>query len=335
MVSHEELLQHYTELVEEGVASYFQSHMREYDYHPFMARVYSQMAEYLGRGGKRLASASTLIAYKGYTGSLDERIKEVAVGIEMYRHSILAHDDLVDRDDHRRGGRALHKLHDGRLGEAVAIFAGNMMYALALEIFMNSGFGEDLKQRVVKLFTREYAEVNESQILDVHFEGAKPTEGEWYSMAAKRAASLFKSTILAGAVFGEAGERDILTLREAAENIGYAFDIQDDIIGTFASEEQYGRPVGGDVALRKKPLHVVYALERSTEEEARILEGGDIKGAMDVIRSTGGLDMAKTRSREHAAKARELLKKTSMDAESKEFFYGFIEYVSESLEWYV
>ncbi len=333
-MSHAELLQKYTKLVEESMESYLRSHRGEYAYHPFMKKVYSQIEEYIGRKGKRLASASTLITYTGYTGSLDERIKEVAVGVEIYRHSILAHDDLVDRDDYRRGGKALHKLHDDRLGEAVAIFAGNMMYALALEIIMNSGFEEALKHRVVRLFLLEYAGVNESQILDVYFEGAKPDEKEWYSMAAKRAASLFKATILAGAIFSGAGEDELRTLEDAAENIGYAFDIQDDIIGTFATKEQYGRPVGGDVDFRKKPLHVVYALERSTKEEAEILEGGDIERAKEVIKSTGGLERAKKRSKKHAEKAKELIRKTTMDVESKDFFSGLIDYVSESLEWY-
>ncbi len=334
-MGHEEELQRYTEMVDGELSAYFKSNAGEYGYHPFIKKLYSQITEYVCRSGKRLASTSTLIAYKGYKGSLDERIKEVSVGVELYRHSILAHDDLVDLDAFRRGGRSLHKLHKGRLGEAVAIFAGNMMYALALDVFLNSRFREDLKQRVARLFAREYADVNESQILDAYFEDKEPGEKEWYAMAAKRAASLFKATILAGAVFGGAEEAELAILSGVAENIGYAFDIQDDIIGTFASEKQYGRPVGGDIALRKKPLHLVCALEKCTKKEAKVLKGSDLKAAREVIRSTGGLDMAKARSREHAAKARGLIAETAMDAKSKEFFSGFIEYVTESLEWYV
>jgi len=333
-MSHEELLQEYTELVEDSMASYLSSRRSGSDYHPFMKKIYSEVEEYVGRKGKRLASASTMITYKGYTGSLDEKIKEVAVGVEIYRHSILVHDDLVDRDDHRRGGKALHKLHDERLGVAVAIFSGNMMNAMALEIILNSSFRDDLKQRVLSLFAREYGGVNESQILDVYFEGVRPDEKEWYSMAEKRAASLFKATILTGAIFAGAGEEELSILGEASANIGYAFDIQDDIIGTFATEEQYGRPTGGDIAFGKKPLHMVYALENSNEDEARILEGENLEKAMGVIRSTGGLEKAKMRSREHAAKAKELIAKTAMDDKSKEFFSGFIDYASESLEWY-
>lgn len=333
-MDHEETLARYTDLVDEAVASYFKSHKREYGYHRFMDRLYSQIEEYVGRKGKRLASVSALIAYSGYKGSLDAKIREVAVGIELYRHAILAHDDLIDRDDFRRGGPALHKLHKGRLGEATAVFAGNIMYALALEVFLNSGFSAELRERVVSLFAREYANVNESQILDIYFEGAEPDEKEWYAMAAKRAASLFKATILAGAILSGAAEDDLAILSRAAENIGYAFDIQDDIIGMFASEEQYGRPIGGDAALGKKPLHVVYALEKCTTKQAKMMKKGDPNEVKRIIISTGGLDRAKARSREHAAKARRLIARTSMDAEAKEFFSGFITYVAESLDWY-
>jgi geranylgeranyl diphosphate synthase type I len=334
-MAYEELLEKYTELVEEAITTFFHTHGKGQKYHSFVSRVYAGLEEYIGRKGKRLASTSTLITYKGYNGSLDERIKEIAVGVELYRHSILAHDDLVDRDDYRRGGVALHQLYDGRLGEAIAIFAGNLMYALALEIFMNSGFDEDLRHRVITLFARKYVEVNESQILDTYFEKIEPSEDEWYTMADKRAASLFRATILTGAIFGGADEGDILTLDEAARNIGYAFDIQDDIIGTFASDEQYGRPVGGDIALGKKPLHMVYALERASDKESDVLRGRDLDRVRDIIRSTGGLDRAKARSKEHAEKAKSLIDETGMDAEARAFFSEFVDYVSESLEWYV
>jgi geranylgeranyl diphosphate synthase type II len=86
--------------------------------------------------------------------------------------------------------------------------------------------------------------VNESQVLDLLFEYKTPDVNEWYVMASKRAASLFKASLLVGAVLADASEKDLRLLGEAAEHIGYCFDIQDDIIDTFASEEQYGRRPG-------------------------------------------------------------------------------------------
>ena len=68
--------------------------------------------------------------------------------------------------------------------------------------------------------------------------------------------------MLTGALLATASVKDMELLEGAAKHIGYAFDIQDDIIDTFASEEQYGRVPCGDIGKRKKPLHVILAWKR-------------------------------------------------------------------------
>jgi len=83
-------------------------------YHPFMAEVYSSLEAFVLRKGKRLASCSTLLTYKGYTNNIDERILRFSVGIELYRHCILVHDDLVDGDELRRGEKTLHRIFSGK-----------------------------------------------------------------------------------------------------------------------------------------------------------------------------------------------------------------------------
>jgi geranylgeranyl pyrophosphate synthase len=60
-------------------------------------------------------------------------------------------------------------------------------------------------------------------------------------------------------------------IEESAVNMGYSFDIQDDIIDTFAQEEQYGRHPCGDIILGKKPLHVIYALNSADKNQSRAL----------------------------------------------------------------
>ena len=180
-------------------------------------------------------------------------------------------------------------------------------------------------------------------MLDLLFEYKKPDVEEWRAMASTRAAALFRTTILAGAILGEAPEGDLDLLREAAAHVGYAFDIQDDIIDTFASEEQYGRPPGGDLVRGKKPLHVVYAMKLADEEDLKTLRGlvgkrgltrEELEAARRVIRETGALDAAKDESRRHAEAAKELIAKTSMGDETKEFFSSFISYIGQSLDWY-
>lgn len=341
-MSHEELLDEYTALIEEQLAPYLNELCKGgKEYHPFIGEVYEAISEFVLRKGKRLASSSTLMVYKGYAGELDEKILKVGLGVELYRHGILIHDDLVDRDEYRRGGKTFHRIFDkdDRYNDGMALFTGNILFSLALKSILDSGFSSEKIKDVLDLFVGDYLAVNESQILDLDFEYRKPDEGEWYVMASKRASSLFHATILTGAVLGSASEKDLRLLEEASRNIGYSFDIQDDIIGTFASEEEYGRPAGGDLSYWKKPLHMVYTLKLAKKEEVREIEeaiGGreEVERIREIIRSSGALDRAKEKSKEHAAKAIELISQTGLDRPTKDFFSGFIDYVAGSLDWY-
>ncbi len=335
-------------MIEERIKEFFSSSVIEAgSYHPFIGRAYMRMEDFILRRGKRLASCSTLLTYKGYKGKLDDEIIRVCVGVELYRHSILIHDDMVDMDDMRRGEKTVHELFkedfDRRFGGGTAVFLGNIAHGLAMHSIANSGFNEEKVSKMLALLSRGVTEVNESQILDLLFEYKDVDISEWSTMASKRAASLFKVSILMGALSAGATERETRILEEAASNMGYAFDIQDDIIDTYAEEKKYGRSPCGDISLGKKPLHVIHALNSMNREKSRTLKGllskeklslREIDTIRTVIRESGGLEKAKETSKEHAEKAKALFAKTSLQSDVKDFFYNVIDYIKESLDWY-
>jgi geranylgeranyl pyrophosphate synthase len=343
----ENLLDHYSLLIEQKLESYFSDVIESAkNYHQFIAKLYDNIREYSLRKGKRLASCSALLSYKGYTGKIDESILNVCVGIELYRHCILVHDDLVDKDMFRRGGKSFHKLftiYDRRFGEGVAVFTGDLIFSLALKCISKSGFPIEKVDKALSLLIEGYSEVNESQILDLLFEYTNPDVNEWSKMAHKRAASLFRAAILIGAILGDAPDCDIEWLKEAATNIGYSFDIQDDIIDTFATKEQYGRKPGGDLIRGKKPLHIILMLQRVSKDGLELLDNiinkryitnHELETIKQVIRESEALKFAKEESKRHAEFAKNLIAKTSMNYEIKNFFFSFINYIEESLDWY-
>ena len=338
------VLDRYGAIIEEDLKSRLDEMVRDgQKYHPFLADVYDATREFVQRGGRRLSACSTLIVYQGFTGQIDERIVRVCSGIELYRHSILIHDDIVDAEEKRRGGDTLHKTiargFDERFGVASAMFAGNILYAQAIECLMQSGFEQDKLVDAAKLLAAEFRAVNESQILDMLFEYKDPDVKEWEVMAGRRAASLFKASMLVGAILASATEKDRERLHIAAKHIGFAFDIQDDIIDTFATEEQYGRVPCGDIGKRKKPLHVILALQKEKRLAAimqveRCLNGAEIKYVQSLIRDCGALDEAKSFSREHADQAEKMIARTGLNQDAKDFFISFIRFVDQSLDWY-
>ena len=350
-MSWEKTLDKYGTMIEERLRTFLDENVKEAgDYHPFIENVYSDIEEFVLRKGKRLASCSTLLTYKGYTGEVDEKILKVCVGVELYRQAILVHDDLVDMDNTRRGGSTLHKKFmnrysscDKRFGDGTAVFAGNIVYALAIRAMMESGFPQEAVNMVVRLTSEGYQDVNESQILDLLFEQKDVSVDEWTVMASKRAATLFIVTLFTGAILAGAPEDDLSLLSEAAESMGYSFDIQDDIIDSFAKKEDYGRSSCLDISKNKKPLHIVHALhskDPKTSEALNSLLGKQFLSveekelARNLLRESGGLDAAKQESKKYAKQARALITKTSLTEDVKEFFNSFILYIEESLNWY-
>lgn len=350
-MSWEITLEKYSKIIEEYLRNFLDKAKKDAkNYHPFIENIYNDIQEFILRKGKRLASCSTLLIYKGYSGKIDDNILRICIGIELYRHAILVHDDLVDLDVSRRGGSTLHKKfmnsyspYDNRFGDSVAVFAGNIIYSLANQAILDSNFPPDLINNVLRLSSIAYRDVNESQILDLLFEQKDVPVDEWNIMASKRAATLFKVTLLTGAILAVAPENDFQLLEKAAENLGYSFDIQDDIIDSFAKKEEYGRSTCLDISKNKKPLHIIYALnseDLQKTEALRCLLGkqflsfGEKDLAKQLIKETGGLNKAKQDSKQYANQARNLILQTELSEDVKEFFNSFIHYIEESLEWY-
>ncbi|MEM2123418.1 MAG: polyprenyl synthetase family protein, partial [Candidatus Bathyarchaeia archaeon] len=98
-----EELKTYEQLIEDRILSIMEEEREKASkYHPFIERLYGDIEEFILRRGRRIASCSTLITYKGFKGSVDEEILSICAAIELYRHSILVHDDLADSDESRR-----------------------------------------------------------------------------------------------------------------------------------------------------------------------------------------------------------------------------------------
>ena len=347
-MSWETSVNQYGGIIEERLRLFFKDQItKAQTYHPLMAEVIKKLEQYILRKGKRLASASVLLTYKGYREAIDDQILQVCMAMELYRHCILIHDDIVDADESRRGGPTLHisygAKHDDRFGLGTALFTGNIAFSLALQAILEAKLPPDQVQRVLLLFSRGFQAVNESQILDLSFEYTQPTTSEWGTMAAKRAASLFSVALVTGATLAGADAQEQKLLAEAATHMGYAFDIQDDIIDTFAQEREYGKPPGRDISLGKKPLHIICALTSENRELCRTVRSllgnksigpEEMTMIREVIIKSGGLETAKDLSRHHASQAQTLLHQTHLSPDIKAFFDALISYIVNSLEWY-
>lgn len=312
---------------------------RSLEYHDFIAGLYESMLEFVARGGKRMASYATVLVAEGYGIQNSDSLQAACEAVELYRHSILVHDDLVDGDDLRRGRPTIHRsyseMRDDRLGLGAAVFCGNILYCLALDRALGSVEPRGAALEVVGELARANLEVNESQALDLYMEGRPSGVDEWTAMASRRAASLFRATLkIGGIVAGQRG--DLESLEKAGERLGYLFDIQDDIIDTLAGREEYGRNPGSDLKTLKRPLHIILAHERAGVRGREILESpmADLGEVRRILRETGAFEEAWAVAEKRGSEAMELIDGTGLSEGAKGDFRSLLAYMRESLDWY-
>lgn len=215
--------------------------------------------------GKRLRPILCLAACE-VAGAPPERALGFACAVEMVHTASLIHDDLpaLDNDDLRRGQPTCHK----RFGEAVAILAGDALFALAFETMVSRSPGLDpsrLTQAVLELaWATGCAGIAGGQVLDVLHEGERtPPPAILEEIHLRKTARLFAASVVLGALAGGADGETTERLRRYGSHLGLAFQIADDILDVTKSAEELGKTPGKDVAAGKATFPARYGVEES------------------------------------------------------------------------
>lgn len=222
---------------------------------------YEPMRYALEGGGKRLRPALVLLSAEAVGGDVD-RALPCAVAVELLHNFTLVHDDIMDRDELRRGRPTIHVKWD----QDTAILAGDGLFALAYRHIFSSP--PEALPTIGKLFSDAILEVCEGQALDKDFE-TRPTVSlpEYMDMIRKKTARLFSVSCKLGALCCLASESQIKALGEYGERLGLAFQIQDDLLDVLSTEDVSGKPQGSDIRRRKKTFLYVHALEHAQPAE--------------------------------------------------------------------
>ena len=212
--------------------------------------LYEPIKYVLSLGGKRLRPVLLLLAYQLYRDDLDCAMP-AALGLETYHNYTLLHDDLMDRADIRRGRPTVHRVWD----ENTAILSGDTMLVLAYRL-MQACENAD----VLRLFTKTALEIGEGQQYDMNFERRTDvTEPEYIEMIRLKTSVLLACAAKAGAILGGASEEDASLLYAYAEQIGLAFQLQDDWLDVYGDPAVFGKKIGGDILCDKKTYLLINA----------------------------------------------------------------------------
>ncbi|WP_424210968.1 polyprenyl synthetase family protein [Streptomyces sp. BI20] len=255
--------------------------------------------------GKSIRPALVLAAARAVGGRPEEAVR-AAAATELVHDFTLLHDDVIDHDPTRRHRATAWTV----FGTAETIVAGDAMAAAAVRLVAD-------RPEAVRRLSDCVIELCEGQYEDCSFEDRDTvTVPECLAMAEGKTGALLGACCALGGVYGGASDGVIGALDVFGRGIGIGFQLIDDLLGIWGDPRVTGKPVGADLAARKKSLPVVAALVSGTEAGAELaaLYGGDrplgpaaVARAARLVERAGGRDWAQEQASLRAAEALEAL----------------------------
>ena len=294
------------------------------------AHIRDAVFSYVRAGGKSLRPAVAMLAC-GALGGDESRALPVAAAIEIYHTWTLVHDDVIDRDDTRRGLPTVHRDFARRAaeefgwapaeaehyGRTIAMLAGDVQqswaWSLLFEAHLEFGapaeivlqLGQDLASQVTPLLV-------EGETLDVQYSGEalSLSEPAIIDMLWKKTGALYEFAGRAGAAIAlNDADAELPAARAIAKFCslcGAAFQIQDDILGIVGDERQLGKPVGSDIREGKTTLLTLKALERADAQQRETIlrtlgadsaSRAEVQAVIQLLRELGTVRYAQEQSR--------------------------------------
>lgn len=236
----------------------------KYDRKP--SGLYDPVKYVLSMGGKRIRPVLMLLSYGLFKDDM-ESVLMPACALETYHNYTLLHDDLMDNADMRRGHETVHRKWDAN----TAILSGDSMLVLAYERMAkcNPVYLSD----VLHTFTETALEIGEGQQYDMEFETRNDvTEDEYIEMIRLKTSVLLACAQKIGAILAGASKQDQDNLYKFGEQIGLAFQLQDDYLDVYGDPKVFGKKVGGDIICNKKTYMLINAYNRADAEQRRELQ---------------------------------------------------------------
>jgi geranylgeranyl diphosphate synthase type I len=239
-------------------------------------------------GGKRVRPILCMLTCQGLGGTLED-VLPYALTIEVLHNVSLIFDDMIDGTHLRRGRTPLHM----KFGVKNALVAANYITWRALEIF-----SEKVKPEALKELAFSVKMVSLGEKFDIDF--SKMSEDEYMRICENKTSYQFQISSFLGAL-AATEDRDILEQSKSfGKNLGFAFQIQDDILNIMGEESVFGKPIGSDLTEKKPNFVIVKAYEILGDS---LYEGDALKN----IRESAAVEEAKQTAESHLEKARNFL----------------------------
>jgi geranylgeranyl diphosphate synthase type I len=287
-------------------------------------RLYEATRYIIEAGGKRLRPTISLLAGESLADvepmTADFRsfpaldgwefdLLRAAVSVEVIQSFTLIHDDIMDEDDLRRGVPAVHKAYDTE----AAILAGDTLYSKGFEMISNTEAHPENSVEAMHLLASTCTRICEGQSLDVAYENRDDvTPEEYLEMVRLKTAVLFGASAAIPAHLMGADQETVDGLYEFGNDVGRAFQIQDDLLDLTTPSEKLGKQRGSDLVEAKETMVTLHARQQGVDVENLVdadtpeeVTEAEIEEAVGVLEDAGSIDFARDRAQELAAEGRD------------------------------
>lgn len=325
----------------------------EKEFGPYSREAIETYCSLLSRGGKRIRGSLLMAAYHMAGGKDTQLATNVARIIEMLNSNLLIFDDIADLSDKRRGGPTVHRMferyhHDAKLyggsehfGVAMALHVGLAgTYLVAAELGQIDA-PSDIKLALSKNLNRAIYTTIHGQFNDIANEAVRLVNERQVerTLTWKAAYYTLLQPMQAGLLLAGVKDVDIPAVREYALHLGLAYQIIDDILGTFGDETKSGKSAREDLMEGKITLLVSRALQHGNAEQKKALLAalGNKKltdagyaQAKAIMRDTGAFDYARDTAAIHAQAATRALESAPKDwsKEGVQFLRDLAQYIT-------
>lgn len=244
--------------------------------------LYEPMNYILSLGGKRIRPVVSLLSYQLFKDELTTEAFHVAHTVELFHNFSLIHDDIMDQAPLRRGNPTVHIQWD----TPTAILSGDLMLVKAYECLLKTQPAS--WQGLLSVFNDTATAVCEGQQKDMDFEKRDDvSKEESIDMIRQKTAVLLGASLQMGALAAGAASTDAESLYRFGVNAGIAFQIMDDYLDVFGSENS-GKQAGGDILSNKKTLIYLLALASASANDQAELNrwyslSGQIEGKVEAV----------------------------------------------------
>ena len=262
----------------------------------------SQMSHYIiNSGGKRIRPLLLLLCAKATDYDGDYHYS-MAVVIELIHTATLLHDDVVDQSATRRGQETANELW----GNAPSVLVGDFLYSRAFEIMV-----EPNSMAIMKILSKATNEISEGEVLQLlNIKNAKVTQSEYFQVIERKTACLFKAACQIAGILSGSSQNVIEALGSFGLYLGNAFQVIDDTLDYESNALIIGKEIGDDLSEGKVTLPMIYALEKTSGSEHKILsnaiqeaDSSDIDKIVEILLSVDAFQYSRKIAREQSKKA--------------------------------